>query len=1125
MKKSKTKWLGESYLQHQKFFRVMKLTLILAFAGLVTFASSSFSQNSRLSMNLEQVTILDIFEAIEQQTDYQIAYNSNSLDVQRKINLKVDNRTVNEVLDMILEPSILKYEFIGHYIIIADKNAGGNTFYQMQQSKAKVSGKVTNTEGEPIPGVTVLIKGSTSGTISSADGSYLLSDVPSNAILIFSFVGMRTVEIDVDRRDVINVRLEEEAIGIEEVVAIGYGTIKKVNLTGSVASIGNEELTKRPVNNVTNLLQGKMTGLTVNQGSGQPGKENSFMRIRGAGTFSGAGNDPLVIIDGISGSLDALDPENIESVSVLKDAASAAIYGARAANGVIVVTTRKGSSGTVDIFYHGSYAVQSATVVPDFIYNSAEYMEMWNSAHKRQGIANLFDQSVIDAYRNAGPNNPSYPNFNWVDHCINPAPVHRHNLSASGGNEKVHFYANLGYFDQEGVVIGHDYKKYTGQINVDAKINNRITFGADVSLAVGKRKEPWLYDTDFILLIYGSQPMYPPYMPDGVRYTHGGWADKWVNRNPVAVANEGGRYLDSQTVRAISYLKVDILPELTWQIKGSVQYDHSFHKTHQYPVDCYYFATDTYSSDMWPSQLGVQDQFSTNTMPTFYSTLDYKETFLENHHLTALAGYNQEYFKNRYLTGYRRDYNFPELGEIDAGGTDGQSTTGTAYEWAIQSLFGRVSYDYKEKYLFEANIRYDGTSRISKENRWGVFPSFSAGWRLSEEKFMGTFQWIDNLKLRGSWGQLGNQNIGAYPYQDVLSLTAYPAGETLEQGVIQSRLTDKTLEWETTTIMDAGLDMSLANGLFSMVFDWYKKDTDGILSSASIPASVGLSAPTINYGSMENKGIELLLEHKNKIDELTYSVGINYSVNRNKVTKIKAPSYGLNSYVVGKPYGSYYMIEWDGIFQSPEEIEAAPVHQYSPQPGDLRFKDAKKDGKINSEDRVFVDGIFPDFTYGGNIDLQWKNWDMSLFFQGVEGQKYYVTWWAAWPFTQGTPPTTDWRNAWTAQQPSKTMPALWSFSTYGYGPMSGTENTYYLQDASYVRLKNMQIGYNLPKDICSKVGFKDARVYFSADNLFTITKFKNSDPERYGLDDSYLRTRGSVYPQVKTVSLGVKVKL
>lgn len=998
-----------------------------------------------------------------------------------------------------------------------------------QAQTRTISGRVVDdsTRG-PLEGVTITEIKTGNSVSSNMDGQFsLVVNSAIKPVLVFSSVGYAKREVVVEDESTLNITLEKSTTNMEEVVVLGYGSQKRSNITGAVATITGAELTQRPVNNVATLLQGKLAGVYINQGSAQPGKEQANIFIRGAGTFSGAGNNPLVIIDGIAGSLDKIDPMNIESISVLKDAASSSIYGARAANGVIVVTTKMGSNNSFDVSYGLNYGRQSATVLPDFIWNSVEYMEMWNKAHLRQGIPNLFEQSTIDAYKNAAPNDPQYPNFNWVDYVFRNTPAVRNTVVLSGGTERSRFYAQLGVYDQQGMVIGHNFRRYTGQLNFESKLNDWLTFGTNLYLTMGKRKEPWLYDSDFILLAYGSQPMFTPYLPDGKRYSHGLSPDKWVNRNPEFVANEGGRFLETQNIRALSYLNVKILPELTWHIKGSIDYTNNFHKEVQYPIETFAFATGQPYSDGWLTRQGVSDSYQNDKMPTFYSTLNYNKTFGNKHNIGLLAGYNQEYFFTRNLGAYRRDFTFPILQQINAGGTDGQATSGTASEWAIQSYFGRATYNYDSKYFFEANVRYDGTSRIHESNRWGMFPSVSAGWRLSEENFMQQFGWLDNLKLRASWGKLGNQNIGNYPYQDVLGLARYPLGSSLNQGAIQTRLTDKDLRWETTTSSDIGVEMSVLKGLFSLEFDWYLKSTDGILAAAQIPASVGLSAPTVNYASMDNKGIELLLGHRNKIGEVSYSVSVNYSANRNKVTKVFAPNYGLQSVVEGQPINAYYMIEWDGIFQSQEEIDAAPTHQGSPQPGDLRFKDlsgpnGKPDMVIDAYDRTFVGNVQPKYTYGGTVNVEWRNWDVSAFFQGVQGSKQYLTWWAYYPFTQGTPPTTDWRNAWTPENKSQTMPALWSFSTYGYTPMSGTDNTFYLQDASYVRLKNIRVGYTLPRAFLQKIRLKQATVYFSGDNLFTSTDMKYIDPER--VVDQWWSTRGSVYPQAKTVSFGLDVK-
>ena len=984
--------------------------------------------------------------------------------------------------------------------------------------QSEITGTVVDENGDLLPGVSIMIVGTTQGTQTDFDGKYSILASQGDT-LVFSFVGMISQEQIIGEETTIDVVLITDTNVLDEVIVTGYTEVKKANLTGAVSTLDGEEMMERPVANTTSLLQGKMAGVRINQGSGQPGKENSFIRIRGTGTFSGAGSDPLVIVDGISGSLNDVNPESIESISVLKDAASAAIYGARAANGVIVVTTKNGKKGDLELSYHGNFGFQSAAIVPDFVTSSVEYMEMWNQAHLRQGIDNLFPQSDIDAYRNADPGDPKYPNFDWMDHSMNTAFVQRHTLNASGGSEKTNFFVNGTILDQPGVVIGHDYRSYSGQLKIETKVTDFITFGANVAYKSGKRKEPTFTDSDFILMIYGAQPMYSPYLADGSgRYTHNAWPEKWVNRNPEMIANEGGNYSSSEVLRINSFIKVDILPELTWLVKGAVEISNNFNKLHGYGVDSYSFSNNEYYSNGWPAFDGVRDSYSHTVLPTFFSTLAYNKTFSEAHNFSALVGYNQENYENRWAQASRKDFNFSYIDQINGGGTERQTTGGSASEWAIQSFFGRIAYDYKGKYLFEANARYDGTSRITEDNRWGFFPSFSVGWRLSDEDFMGDVDWVDDLKLRASWGQLGNQNIGNYPYQDVLTIVNYPRGSSLDQGVIETKLTDKNLEWETTTSTDIGLDMNLWNSLIYLTFDWYKKDTEGILASQQIQSSVGLNPPIVNYSSMENKGIEIQAGHRNTIGDFTYSVDLNFAKNKNKVTKVLSDPFDR---IVGRPVGEYFIVEWDGIFNSQAEIDAAPTHPYTPKPGDIRLKDANGDGEIDSDDRVFVSGAHPDFTYGATFNLRWKNFDMSLFFQGVEGQKRYVDWWGFYPFTQGTAPTTNWRNAWTPENQSQTTPALWTFSTYNYAPNT-YRSTHYLHDASYLRLKNLQIGYNFPKEVIQKVKLDDLRVYFSGDNLITWTQMPNVDPERLGTQ--WWSNRGSVYPQTKIVSFGVKFK-
>ena len=1041
----------------------------------------------------------------------------------------------------------LTIQIISVFVLLGTVNGfAGNYFpdsqtsFGVQQQKKTVSGTVTDANGEAVIGANVIEKGTTNGTVTDTDGRFFLT-IESEGVLQISYIGYLGQEINTAGRTSFDIVLREDTRSLEEVVVIGYGTQRKVNLTGAVASVGSIELTKRPTPNVQNLLQGKVSGLQINQRGGTPGADAGTMRIRGVGTFSSAGSNPLILIDGIQGDISTIDPNNVESISVLKDAASAAIYGARAANGVILITTKTGKIQDVSVEYHVSLEAHKATRLPDLLTNSADYMELWNEANERSGKPQYFTQEEINAFRN-NPNDPvNYPNFDWVDYIFKTAFVNNHHLSISGGNEKTSFNLALGYLDQGGIVDLYDFKRYNILLSVDTKVTDWFTLGGNIQ---GMRRDITQdvqgahNEAYFVMHAYGPGPNYTPTMtlPDGstgyaARYSSS--IAEWTVRNPASIIAQGSNVSNNYNVRPQIYANVKLTNNLNWQTKGAFNFDYNFQKNHEHAVSNYYFKDGTYAHDGAVWNLGVRDNMWTSNLTTLYSTLDYNNTFNAIHNLGVLTGYNQESYLYRTLAGSRMYFPTDNLKELNAGSSLNQSTSGTASEWAIQSLFGRITYDYKSKYLLEANARYDGTSRIAPDTRWGFFPSASAAWRISEESFMKETSWLDDLKFRASWGKLGNQNVGTYPYQDVLSTTSY-AFDDLEPGVRLTRLVDKELKWETTTVTDFGLDLNIKNGLFSLTADWYNKFTDGILYSIPVPASVGLSAPTVNGGQMKNTGWDFELGHRNNIGKVRYNISLNLSTYKNEVVKIISPSYGTTTVQEGLPYGSYYLIEWDGIFQNQQEIDNSPRHPFGPKPGDLKYKDQLTvdtnndgipdagDGVINADDRVVVDGAYPKFYYGGAIDIFWKNFDISLFFQGIEGIKNYLggthAGWGFTPYTQGSPPTKDFvKNRWTGEGSTNKYPAIFEST---YQPIMGTASTYWLHDASYFRLKNLRIGYNIPPHISGKIGLKNAQVYFSGDNLFTITSYPGADPERSGLTTQY-----SVYPQLTTYAFGIKIKL
>lgn len=1009
----------------------------------------------------------------------------------------------------------------------------------MQQQNLKVSGVVTDEAGEPLIGVSVLVKGTTLGNITDLNGRFSL-DVPEGSILEISYIGYKTQSIKA-QREPMNIVLKEDAQKLDEVVVVGFGTQKKVNLTGSVSAVTGDDISKRPVANAAILLQGQIPGLRVNQGLGQPGGEGTSFRIRGQGTFSSAGSDPLILINGVPGSMTNLDPSVIESVSVLKDAASAAIYGARAANGVILVTTKQGAVGDkVHISYHGNVGLHTPTKLYDRVTNSVEYMELANLAWKNSGTGKQYTQDQINLYRN-NVGAPQYPNFDWQDYMFRTAVVQTHNLSMAGSTEKTTYNVALNFVDQPGTMRGFKYRKYNATIDLTARITNFIKVGTYANLMYGETEQPRQGQNDAFLSTLSQAPTYMPWLPDdgtGIRrWTSSAYSFESHNKNMPAIIGDNAVKRDNNfDINAQLWLEINLAKGLTWYTKGAARLQSNKSKDWRGSTTYTYdYHTGERSSELDKGGLGLSVGDGRRFYTNLYSYLKYDLSLVDNaHNFSLMVGYNQESEKYETLNAYRKDFAF-DLPVLNAGGTADWSNSGGEEEWAIQSLFGRFNYDFKERYLFEANMRYDGTSRISDENRWGVFPSFSVAWRATEEEFIKNLNlnWLNNFKLRGSWGQLGNQNIGLYPYQAMISgVDDYPFTKTSDGVIIgyqQTAYANRNIKWETTTITDIGFDLQVFDGL-SVTFDWYKKTTDDILRSSQVSSLLGLSAPTVNNGSVENKGIEVALNYANMVKGGTfrgfrYNAGVYFDRSRNKLTEFGAEEIG--SYSIkreGLPYDEYYMLECIGVFADQAEINASPKQfNDNTQPGDLKYKDisgpdGKPDGVINNYDRRTFSGRFPGFEYGINASATWKGFDLSLIGQGVADKKYYTTDWGVQPFMQGSSPNKDYiKHMWTEENPYGAKHPKLYWQDMG-GGKNTRPNSYYLKDASFFRLKNLTLGYTLPRVWTEKANISKVRIYFSGDNLLTLTPYKGLDPERNG------DGRDAIYPQNRIYSFGLNVE-
>ena len=1109
--------------------------LLLTVEGSNLWANSFMNPSQqviKLSSKMQDVTVQEVLASVEQQTDYHFTYNPMQIGADRRVTIDLNNKSVTEILDELFLGKKVQYVVEGNNIVLFADNKKAEVKDIVQQKSKIVTGTVLDVTGMPVIGANVTVKGTTQGTITDMDGKFSL-EVAEGDILQVTYIGFANQEVKVGTQTNLSVTLKEDAEALDELVVVGYGTQKKVNLTGAVTAITGEKITKRPVTNTTTMLQGQVPGLRIVQGTGQPGAESVSVKIRGVGTFSGAGASPLVLINGVTGDLSSVDPNMIESVSVLKDAASAAIYGARAANGVILITTKQGADKgeKVSITYRGNFAVHTPTKMFDLVTNSADYMTLFNQAKINSGESGLYPEEEIEKYRNSN-GSVEYPSFDWLGYMFNPAFVHQHNLSLAGTAKKTTYNIALNYADQDGTLRSFKYKKYNVTVDLTTQATNWMKVGFFTNMMKGDRNFNGVSQDDAILSTMSQAPTYMPWLPDdgtGVRkYTRKAYENELFNKNmPMIVEKDLFHQTNVNTdINAQLWLDIQLTQGLTWYTKGAVRQVNTRNENWRGGMQpTYNYHTGELIEMTGDYGLSVSENRTFYTNLYTYLKYDYA-TPNRDHNFSLMVGYSQETNKYETLEAYRRDYDF-DLPTIDAGaGSPNWSNSGKVEEWALMSGFFRLNYNYKDRYLFEANARYDGSSRLSPDGRWGLFPSLSGAWRVSEESFMKDWEWLSNAKIRTSWGKLGNQEIGLYPYQAMISkVNSYTFDKNeMSSAYIQTAFVNRDIKWETTTITDVGLDMLLWNK-FNITFDWYKKETDGILRSAQVSALLGMDAPTINDGTMQDKGIELAFAWNDytdtKLGGLDYNVG--FYIDRTRNTLVNFGSTEKDGKVIreeGLPYDSYYMLDCIGIFATQEEIDNAPK-QYNDdtQPGDLRYRDTNNDGVINDDDRILISGKYPNFEYGLNAGLNWNGFDVSLLTQGVAGTKSFIDYrWGLAPFFQGSAPTKDYvAGMWTEENPYNAKYPKIYFGTLG-GTKNTRTNSYFLQNTSYFRLKNLTVGYTLPKVLTDKIHLQKVRFYFSGDNLLTFTKYEGLDPERSG--DGTL----TQYPQNRICSIGVDVE-
>ena len=1093
----------------RKTILIMKLSVFFLLLAM-QISAVNYGQKY-LNLQESNIALQDVLKKIENQSSFRFYYSNDVLPSQKLVSINVVNASLDNVMEKVLEGTGLHWKVIRYNRVVITLTQ--NDIHGVSPAKT-ITGSVINEKGEPLAGASVVIKGTTTGTVTKEDGTFAIN-ANQGDVLIISIIGYNSQEVKVGDSNNLTISLTTISRNMDEVVVVGYGTQIKSKLTSAVATVSGQDLNKRVATNSASLLQGQLPGLQVVQGSGEPGNENISLRIRGISTFSGAGNDPLVIVDGIPGSLGILNPNDIESVSLLKDAASAAIYGSRGANGVIMIKTKKGKTGTFTMNYNYNIGIAKPTALPDVISNSAEFMELSNEAYTNSGRQPLYTQTQIDLYKNA-TDRVKYPNHRWLDDLFQTAYIQNHYLSMSGGKEGTNYNVSLGYSDQPGIMIGFNYKKYTMDLGLMSKVSKWITFGTNVQMRYGSKSNPPQGAGDQFLSTLAQSPLYPPQAPNG-QWIKRMYSNEQGNKNTIAIANNIFAHTNDYYMQGNFSIDLNLHKNLTWENRAGMNYWNSKYNDFRPVINLYYYNDMSSAGLLDVGTPGLSVRRDDNVYTVYYSQLNYKNKFGEKHNLSILGGFQEEVNDASYLSGFRKQFTTNILRELNAGPADGMTNNGSSSRWAIRSLYGNANYDYNDKYLFSTSMRYDGTSRLPNDTRWGIFYSFAGAWRISKESFMQNLSGINDMKIRASWGQLGNQNIGAYPYQATLSSSSYAFGGVQETGYSASTLVDPSLTWETTRVLDIGLDMTVLQNRLTVNADWYNKYTFDILRGSQVPLWLGLNAPIINNGAVRNKGFEFSTQWKDRIsNNISYFIGFNMQRYKNSLVEYGSKEIGGNSIrEEGHELDGFYMYIWDGIFQSVDEIANSPKQPITPTPGDLKIKDINGDNVINDKDRTYVSGKYPAYQYAANLGVTWKKIDLGVQLYGSQGQKIYVTGWGIEPFRQGSVPSADWRSRWTPTNHNNSMPKI--YVADGYQPVQGYNSTYYLKDAAFLRIKNISVGYNFPINQINNV-IKGMRIYFTADNVATFSKFPGLDPERAG-SGNYV-----TYPQVRTFTFGASIQ-
>jgi len=1117
------------------FYRrvTMKLALFLTTITIVQATAASLAQP--VTLTARNVSLTEAMRSVQAQTGYLFFLKGKDV-AYTKVNVTFRNEELKSAMNKLLAGLPLTWELEDGTIIIQSRSKPTRKLSIAEERlvpQHEVTGRVVNEAGDGIEGVTVTVKGTTVATYTDAAGNYRILVPENGSVLLFTILGYEATEQTIGSRTHITIQMQTSVSDLEEVVVVGYGTQKKGSVIGSVSQVSAEQIGERSVPQLSQALTGQMPGVTIIQRTGRPGSAGGEISVRGVGSF-GASPAALVLIDGIPGNLNDVNPNDVESVSVLKDASTAAIYGSRAANGVILVTTKLGKDGKTQINYSGSVGIQKATELPDLV-NSWEYAELYNEATGNE----VYTTEDIQKFKD-GSDPDNFPNSDFIGAVFSRDPIQTaHNLQLNGGNATTQYVVSLGYLNQQGLLERNNYSRYNVRLNLTNKISDKLTLFTRLSGVNEVINEPappggieHTQMPDIINLAVRIPSVYVGQLSNGDFGT--GHAQMGT---PLSYISSESFYLDKPfELNANMRLDWQVLADLKLSAIGGYQRNNRYQKR--------FLASQRLNANILLGPTSVNQFNEATVYGTLQALAEYDKT-INDHHFGILGGYSFEANRFDELTGYRDKLPGNDLSEINVGSPDGQTVAGTATEWALQSFFGRLRYDFANKYLLESTVRYDGSSRFPTDKKYAFFPSVAVGWRLSEEGFFKeALPWVHDFKLKASYGELGNQNIqssdninGNYPYQTVLqSGYGYPFGGVLGTGVAATTLTDPLLHWETTRTTDAGIDVSVLSGELGLTASYFNRKTFDILykPSASVSKVLGKELSETNTGSLRNYGWEFTAYYRKQLSDVHFAVEPNFSIINNRVLDLGVGNiYQPNGMVgngsdlfIGHPMQLYYGYIAEGLYTNDAEITAGPdISQINPQPhpGDIRYRDVSgpdgiPDGKVDPVyDRVVLGSRIPKYTFGLALGGKYKGFELNALIQGVAKVKGKLIGYAGYAF-YNTASIQRWmmEGRWTPENPDPdaAYPRLELISNQG--TPNTVESSFWLPDASYVRLKNIQLGYGLPASVIQGWKVQGIRFYVTAENLYTWNRYRQGwDPE--------INTNGSYYPIFANYTFGLNL--